>query len=532
MATEYTGDVVPLKEYTGEVIPIDQQPERKPAGMAQRLLGGFMKAGPTGVMAELARPGVEAIGNVLSSGAGAAVGGLSGLANLATGGSLNEAANSVQSTQNAMTFQPRTPEGQRIVSELNSAIQKPTEGWGMIGGGLQGAMTPGSTFMGGALGDQGDLGQMLGKVGFQAATTLATKPWQLPSPKALPAATKYEGLAKEFNKEGYVMPPSTIRKTFLSDKLETLAKPDQVEKQASMENQVVTNNLVKKELGVPEKLPLTTETFEKLRAEAGKSYAAVKDVKTPMKTDTQFRTEISKLGGANSQAAKEFPGLMANPEIKSMIGELYNQKPFSTTGAIELVKQLRFNAKNNLKTLGSPEKHALGLAQREAADAMDSLVERNLAKEGKGTLVPEYRKARQQIAKTYDIESITNNATENVSALGLARLLKKDAGRLSGNLKTVARFAESFPKAARNVESIGGVQDYSNLDFAGAALTAMHGNYGYTAWIAGRPAARNLLLSKPYQNSFINPTTSQIPAAGQAIAPAIQVGGSLQDQNQ
>jgi len=341
--------------------------------------------------------------------------------------------------------------------------------------------------------------------------------------------------AAEAHDAGYVLPPAQVSGSVVSDTLGGWSGK-KIEQKASLKNQENTNNLVKEEFKLPNNAVLDEKTFSDIRKEAGKAYKAVQSVTDPIKTDTSFRNDISQIGGANSQAAKEFPELMANPEIAKLRNSLYNQKPFTTKGAIELVKQLRGDATQNLKALGDPSRHALGLAQREAANAMDDLVERNLERLGKPDLVNEYRTARQTIAKAHDMESVTNTVTGNVSARGAARLMDKGKP-LTGNLEKVAKFGAAFPQSAKNVDMLGSVTDSSALDFGLALATAAHGRPDVAGAILARPLARNMLLSKPYQKAVFTPRETlplgglaQTFKPGPSPVPLSQLMNSTQEQ--
>lgn len=179
---------------------------------------------------------------------------------------------------------------------------------------------------------------------------------------------------------------------------------------------------------------------------------------------------------------------------------------------MELVKELRFNANANLRAIGDPSKHALGLAQRQAADAVDDLMERNITAAGQPDVIAAYKQARQLIAKSYDVEGATNATTGDVNARGLARLAAK--GRpLSGELDTIARAAEAFPKAMQAPAGFGYDEKLSALDFFGSAAAAIHGSPGIAGAIVGRPVARSVILSQPYQRAATDqrPTVPPLP---------------------
>lgn len=329
---------------------------------------------------------------------------------------------------------------------------------------------------------------------------------------AAPGKGGPKSAATEAAKAGYVLPPNQMSDTpsQLSNLLSGWGGRVKLQQAASAKNQAVTNDLAARSLGLPEGTVLTDEVFNKVRAEAGKKYEAVKNAIPAVSAYgehgvtpayKQFATKIEGLGGDNSQAGKYFPDLMKNAEIKTLREALIGKdapKVFPTESAVEIVKKLRFDGNANLKTIGDPSKHALGLAQRQAADAIDDLLEKSISAQGKPEVVEQYREARKLIAKAYDVEGATNTTTGDVRARGLARL--QDKGRpLSDELKTIADAASTYPKSMQSPEAFGGGEAHSVGDFFASGLALAHGNVGLAALPAARPLARGVALSKPYQ---------------------------------
>lgn len=264
-----------------------------------------------------------------------------------------------------------------------------------------------------------------------------------------------------------------------------------------------------------------------MRAKAGQAYQAVSDAVPDIHADEAFSAARTGLGGANSQAAQLFPKITNNPGIKDLSEDLkaFELGPVPTSAAVEVVKELRFNANANLKAIGDPSKHALGLAQRQAADSIDDLMERNIAAAGKPDVVSQYRAARQLIARSYDVEGATNPATGDVSARGIARLSAK--GRpLTGELNIIANAANAFPRAMQPPAGFGHEENWSALDFFGGAASALAGHPGVLAAIAGRPLARAAVLSGPVQDLAARSRggASVLPAAGQALMRSFPAG--------
>lgn len=406
------------------------------------------------------------------------------------------------------------------------AIRAPLRGAIQWGGNLMGkGATPGSPESRQPTADQLSAVMALGGAKAAPGSAVSTEI----APRAIP---RHVTNARSV---GYVLPPAMTGKPgAITSALSGWGGKIKLQQGASVKNQEITNQLSAQTLGLPKDTVLNDQVLNDVRTKAGKAYEDVEKAVPFITPDDQFRLATQALGSRASHAAQYFPQLMNNPGINAVSQELSGVQYFSPRAGLEVVKELRFNGNANLKAPGDPMKHALGLAQRQAADAIDSLMDREIEKaaySGKDTgarispdLVSKYRKARQQIAKSYDIEGAMNPATGDVNALGIGKLAVK--GRpLTGELDQIANAANAFPRALQNVARFGGEEQHSAVDFFGSSLAIGHGNPALAATIAGRPAARKLLLSSPYQNRLANPRPSErtLPTQGQ-ILPLLTPG--------
>lgn len=352
--------------------------------------------------------------------------------------------------------------------------------------------------------------------------------------KADKLAATINPAAHEAVKAGYVLPPNMISKKpgIVASVLSGLSGKVKTQFAASEKNQEVTNRLAATDLGLAPDAQLNAPAFQAVRADAGKAYEAVKTAVPDLKADEQYHADIDALSGAKSQAAALFPNTMGNPAIKDLAQELHGVTEYPTAAGIDLVKQLRADANTNLKAIGDPKAHALGLAQRQAADAVDGLIERNIEKSGGDPgLVQSYKDARQRIAKSYDVEGATNAATGDVNAVGLARLAQKGKP-LTGGVSTIANAALAFPKAMRaGVEN----EPLGVLDFFGAGAASVAGRHDIAAGILSRPIARAGALSKPVQRAVLKGRSPIIPESN--VVRSAPAGNALyqlsqQTQNQ
>lgn len=327
---------------------------------------------------------------------------------------------------------------------------------------------------------------------------------------------------------GFALPPAmaSAKPGIISQLLSGSGKA-KLQQAASAKNQEVTNRLASEGIGLPGDTALGPEAFHAVRADASKAYTAVANSVPNIAPDEAFQATVGSLGERMSEAAKAFPGIIKNDQIENLTKELQATQEFSPQAGLELVRHLRSNASANLRAFDDPGKQALGLSQRHAADAVDDLIERRLTAADKPDLVNAYRDARQQLARTYDVEAATNPATGDVSARMLGALANK--GRpLSGQLKDIADAARAFPKAMQIPSSFGGEEKLGILDYGAAIAT-----HGATVPLSlARPGARSLILSAPYQKALMKgPSNSNSYASRVGALAAPDVADRLIDRS-
>lgn len=299
--------------------------------------------------------------------------------------------------------------------------------------------------------------------------------------------------AREAQANGFVITPrqASPRGT-MANVYEGAAGSAKTEKLASVKNEANASRLIATEdLGLKPNQQITTQILEDIRAKEGKAYEAVKNSGVTLKTNDAYGKAIENLGGDIHEA---LPGVIKRADIDDLAASL-SVPEMSATTAIATVKILRADATKNIKAgFQSPEREALGYAQRKAANAIDQLIEDNLAAQGKGNLATAYKKARVKIAQTHDIEKAFNDVSGHIDPNVFAKLLDKGVP-LSGGMLKVAKFAKSFKGAARNIDNM---KDAANFDVADLALGILGGSVHPGAAVAAvsRPVARSVALSK------------------------------------
>lgn len=368
------------------------------------------------------------------------------------------------------------------------------------GGGLSDARDAGGIAKDAAIGAAaGAAGKYVGDKLGAGALALRDKLTAASARKATEQAQR-QGAVAVAREAGYVVPPTSANPSLMNRTLEGLAGKLTTAQKASVKNQDVTNGLIRRSLNIPDDVPLNSETIKLIRQQAGDSYKVIRGV-GQINADAPFLQNLDDLVAKYQGAAKDFPELVNN-DVEGLVNSV-RQGAFDADSAVSAIQILRSRAD---KAYAGGDKE-LGKAAKGAADAIEALIERNLAKAGRADILRAFRDSRQTVAKTYTVEKALNPQTGNVNALKLAQQLQKGKP-LSGEIRKAAEFGTAFPKAAQEIkDSVPGV---SPLDFYGAGgIAAATQNPMALALLGARPAARGAILSGPYQAAMLTPSAGQ-----------------------
>jgi hypothetical protein len=296
---------------------------------------------------------------------------------------------------------------------------------------------------------------------------------------------------KRARAEGMVTPPSVSNPGLVSNTLESVAGKAAVKQDANIRNSQVVENVVRRDIGLPENTPITVDALKGRRAEISVPYL-----------------EASKVSG-NAKAYWDL--YQQNREKSSLAWKEHDRS--ATRKSLEEAKYF--------------DKQAGLYESRLAAETV---------KVGRPELMQQMRSSRAEMAKTYNVERALNLGDGSIDPGVLARAYDKGVP-LTGGLETIAKFALSRDgkSVSRAVEGVGapgvsalntigaggmgGVAGYlSNLAGLGGPEAAMLGVGAAAAYPALRSGARNLVLSDVYQRNFGAPS----------YAPMMQPQGALQ----
>lgn len=362
-------------------------------------------------------------------------------------------------------------------------------------GAVSGAMTPVNT---GATGAQmySDVGQNIG-MGAGAGALIGGVPMaaellrgQKPNPLVLSQVQQARDL-------GYVIPPTQANPSLTNRVIEGISGKASTAQNASLRNQEITNRLTAKALGLPDDAVITPDVLQNLRQTAGQAYENL-GATGVVKTSPKYIQALENIGPYKD--AKKAIASFDSPEAQPIINVVESLKTptFDVSAALSKIKLLRSDADKAFRAGDS----SLYKVNKEAAKVLENTVDNYLANSKQTDLLSKFRDARQLIAKTYTVEKALNQTTGTINAKKLAAQLEKGKP-LSGELKSVAEFGQTFPKAVQTPEAMGSLPQFSPLDyFAGFIGGGTTGPAGATAALA-RPALRSLALSQPVQNRLL-----------------------------
>jgi histone H3/H4 len=316
-----------------------------------------------------------------------------------------------------------------------------------VGGAAAGMVSPEDAGTGALIGGAlPGAAQLAGKTGEALGSVLRRGP----KPNEQMLAT-----ARNSMDAGYVIPPSMIDPTFKNRTLESMSGKFETAQLASTRNQATTDALVRKSLRLADNAPLSQEAMRAIRTDAGKVYEQIKGAGT-ITADPAYTQALDAIAGKYKTAAKDFPSLgptnMHGKPI-DVIGDLVGGlkvKQFDSSSAIDAISVLRDTAD---KAFTGGDK-TLGKAAKDAAKAMEDVIERHLQTTGDEAMLGAFKDARRTIAKTYTVEKALREGAGTVDARAIAREVQKGKP-ISGELLTVGRFGNTFNKAAQPPHLIG-----------------------------------------------------------------------------
>lgn len=302
--------------------------------------------------------------------------------------------------------------------------------------------------------------------------------------------------AEEAHVAGYSLPPSYVGGPVRTSLQEVSGGP-KLDKEFAKTNAVISDNLAKLSLGLHPSEELSEATFQTLKDEAYKPYERVREL-GEVPADGQFIKDVMAAGGRFADREASFGGARFASIAKEK--QPYFQEKFDSSHALDEIRQLRKLSRDNLKQY-NPEANALGMTQREIANALENRIDRHATEIGKADLVQELRDARTQLAKISAVEDSMGTGG-HVRAADFARM--KDKGMpLTDSLNTIAETAQHFPRAVQELTH-GETGAFSAVDYLLGGSGILSGNPAVALPVLGRPISRWALKTEGAQKAMIS----------------------------
>lgn len=396
-------------------------------------------------------------------------------------------------------YQPRTAAGQQYVGDIGNALASTgLQGVPMnVLGDLQRGMMPATR----AVTDLG--GAKVAQRAERIAQEASAKDWQ--------RASQIEA-AQAAQRLGVAVNPAEANPTVKTKLLVNATGDALVNAKAAKANAPKWNDLARKDLGLPENTPLTSEAFEKARSAHSAPYDNIRKIGVMQASDDV----MGELGGL-----KLDPLSTSSPEkaakVNAVVDRVMGQVQDGLSGD-NVVGQIRGFRKDANQVLKNPNASPIDIDVAETnlsiANALENLVENNITNP---KALDDFRKARTAIAKTYDWERATGVTTKQVDPLQVAKLAEKGKP-LTGVLADVANVAGNFPDIA-NLNLPTEPLLYQRLRRGGAGGTAgfvlgggpVGAAIGAGLTSLGSEATANMLARPGMQNRLAIPQDRRIP---------------------
>lgn len=389
--------------------------------------------------------------------AGAVAGGLAGIAGAVLPGPEGQGADWSQKVQNALTYKPQSAGGKAVLGAINAPFE-----W--LGGKARqaGEATLGATGSPAAATVVDTAIQSAPMFAGRIAKAAGMGQGEAPASVAARAAEQSRNSVKDTTlanarAEGYVVPPSAIKGSFLGNRVEGIGGKAAIGQEAAVRNQSVTNAIARREAGLAEDSPISEGTLSAAREAIAQPYR-----------------EVSALSPRAAQA-------------------------------FERLQQTRADAKDwwqSYNRSAHPTDKKQAQVFDDKAKMLETFIDKEAGRVGNTDLVDRVRDAREKLAKNYDVERALNLGSGDVDAAVLGRMLD-NGKKLSGGLETIAKFQQSFRPYAKDASTIP-TPGVSKVEGLAAAHLGLAGHNGGLGWLPGglplaSGPARSFMLSQMMQ---------------------------------
>jgi hypothetical protein len=283
---------------------------------------------------------------------------------------------------------------------------------------------------------------------------------------------------------GLKAPPSSMKPTFVGNRIEGIGGKAALGQETALENQQVVNKVAKAEAGLAPDQDITVKTLKAVRSEISAPYEEIRAL--PGIPAKQVGVWHGGMGPPSPMMSKT----PANPKQliedwqsnNSKISDLWND--YKRNGRVETLNEYR--------------------GARATQETIEKNIEAAAIAANRADLVPALREARVKLAKNFDVERALNLGDGNVDPAVLGRMYDHGSP-LTGGLETIAKFQQAFPNAMRESAKVP-TPGVSKIEALASLSLGMAGHGSGLGWFPmGLPLisgpARSLALSTVMQGN-------------------------------
>jgi hypothetical protein len=273
---------------------------------------------------------------------------------------------------------------------------------------------------------------------------------------ALLQAQKEANVVRDANvlaaqREGFVVTPGSLTPTGANVIKERIAGKTYLEQLASIKNQQMADKIARRAVGLAENSALTPEAMKSIRAtEYTKGYEPIKKLGN-IAADNAYLDDLINIESKYTGPSKSFPEAVPD-EVGNLIKK-YTVDRFDAADAVDVIKNLREQASGNFRK----GENALAKSQLDISTALESQIARTLEASGDpklANLLEQFKASRQRMAISHTVEDAIRVGSGSVDAKKLSRDIQNDKF-MTGDLKTIAEFANTFPRVNVPPSTIG-----------------------------------------------------------------------------
>lgn len=238
---------------------------------------------------------------------------------------------------------------------------------------------------------------------------------------------------------GMRLSPSEAGGSLAGRVLEGLTGSGTLAQRLKQKNIAVSDAALHRAADLPEVATLNRETLGRAIDSTYNSTYKPIEALGQLPTGVQYQRDLDAV--LANYTNKSFPDARPPGDISNLV-DSYRVGGFDAADAVDRIKKLREGASTAFRN-GNDD---LGRAHRSIADALEGNIGLNLQLGGQGDLLSSFKSGREQLARQYAVRDALIEGSGSGDIGQLAKGLQQHGKPYTGELDTLARFANTAPK--------------------------------------------------------------------------------------